>query len=395
MNTSSEINEKCLAIFPDIVDLRREIHANPELSFLEKETSKLLIQFLNNAGIKTIKCKNSTGFFAEIKGYEKGRTIALRSDMDALPLQEQNNFDYKSQKPGVMHACGHDIHAASLVGTAITLYSIRDQFNGKIICLFQPGEEKIPGGAISMMHEKYFQKEKPDYVLAQHVHPQLAVGTIGIKSDMYMSSVDDIHIKISGRGGHAATPDLVDNMLLHCSNLIHDLNHVIETKKPKSIPSILVFGKLIAEGSTNIIPGVIELHGTFRTMDETWRIKAHQIIAKSCAKIARKNKIKINLNIENGYPFLKNDRKLSHRIKKELSKIIATKKIINLKTEMIAEDFAYFTQKFPSVMYRLGTANINKKNNFPLHSPLFNPNEESLLTGMQVMSHLSYSLLTK
>ncbi|MBN2683160.1 MAG: amidohydrolase [Bacteroidales bacterium] len=362
----------------EIIGFRHSIHQNPELSFKEYETSNFIEDTLKKYNINCSRI-TETGIVAVIEGKKAGKTIALRADIDALPIEEKNNLPFKSKNNGLMHACGHDIHTASLLGSALILNKIKEHFSGKIILIFQPAEEKIPGGAKALIEKGILEKYKPTAILAQHVQPDIASGKIGLRAGKYMASTDEIYLSVTGKGGHAAMPhELIDTVLISAS-IITGLQHIVSRKANASIPTVLSFGKIVANGATNIIPDNVEIEGTFRTMDEVWRKKALKLIEETAANIAKTMGGECKTRIMHGYPFLENNEALSEFVKEQSELFLGKKNVLPLDIRMTAEDFSYFAQKIPGVMYRIGVGGSSKnENSFPLHSAHFNPDETVL-----------------
>ncbi len=388
-----KIKKKSAEIFNEIVDIRRCIHKNPELSYQEKETSEYIEKKLAEYGIEYISGFVKYGILGIIKGKNAGKTIALRADIDALPIQEKNIDDFSSKNDGVMHACGHDVHLASLLGTAKILNNIKNEFNGTVLLVFQPAEEKLPGGAKLMMEEGVFNKYIPDIVIGQHVLPDMKVGNVGFKSGMYMASTDEIYLTIKGKGGHAAMPhELVDTVLI-ASQIIVSLQQIVSRKANASIPSVLSFGKFIANGATNIIPDEVKIEGTFRTMNEEWRKNAHKEITKIAQQTAQLMGGTCDVNIVGGYPFLKNDVDVTEKAINFAKQFLGEENVENMEIRMTAEDFSYFSQKYPSTFYRLGTMNSNSSEIFPLHSSHFKVDENAMKNSTGLMAWIAFSFL--
>ncbi len=388
-----KIKKKSAEIFNEIVDIRRCIHKNPELSYQEKETSEYIEKKLAEYGIEYISGFVKYGILGIIKGKNAGKTIALRADIDALPIQEKNIDDFSSKNDGVMHACGHDVHLASLLGTAKILNNIKNEFNGTVLLVFQPAEEKLPGGAKLMMEEGVFNKYIPDIVIGQHVLPDMKVGNVGFKSGMYMASTDEIYLTIKGKGGHAAMPhELVDTVLI-ASQIIVSLQQIVSRKANASIPSVLSFGKFIANGATNIIPDEVKIEGTFRTMNEEWRKNAHKEITKIAQQTAQLMGGTCDVNIVGGYPFLKNDVDVTEKAINFAKQFLGEENVENMEIRMTAEDFSYFSQKYPSTFYRLGTMNSNSNEIFPLHSSHFKVDENAMKNSTGLMAWIAFSFL--
>lgn len=390
----SELAEK---YYDQVVSIRRHLHRNPELSNQETETAGLIMSQLDTLKIPYRSGFAGNGIVAEIHGLKdygfKSKTIALRADMDALPLTEENEVEYKSRNPGKMHACGHDAHVACLLGVAFILQEIRNDFSGKVKLIFQPSEEKIPGGALKMLEEGCMFPDEPDLVIAQHVYPLLDTGMIGLKSGIYMASTDEIYMRVKGKGGHAAMPNEITDTVSIASQIIVALQQVVSRFAPPAVPTVLSFGKFIANGATNIIPDLVSIEGTFRSMDEKWRAEAKTRMKMIAVSIATSMGAECEFEIKDGYPALINDPLLAASITANAAEYLGRKNVADLDIRMTSEDFSYFALKYPSVLYRLGIRNIEKGIDLPLHSSRFNIDEEALKTGVGLMSYLTLSLM--
>ena len=383
-----EIKAKAKEAFEDVRSIRRHIHANPELSFSEFKTSEFVCSELDKLGVKYSTGYVKTGIVAWIEGRnpEKG-TVALRGDMDALPIQETNDKSYKSLNDGVMHACGHDVHTSCLLGAARILNELRDRFEGKIQLIFQPGEELLPGGAKLMIEEGVFESGSPDTIIAQHVYPDLEVGKVGFKPGMYMASTDELHVEIKGVGGHAALPHKLIDPVLIASNIIVSLQQIVSRRNLPTMPSVLSFGYVKADGATNVIPDSVYLKGTFRTFDEKWRDEAHVMMKGLAESIAKGMGGECDFEIRRGYPFLVNDEERTLEARECAVEFLGEENVVDLSLRMTAEDFAYFSQVSPAVFYRLGIANEAKGINGRLHTSTFDIDEEALEIGMGLMAY--------
>lgn len=370
--------------------LRRHLHANPELSFEEYETVKFVQNELEKIGIKNIKPIANTGLIAIIEGKNpSSKTLALRADLDALPITEKNEVDYKSKNNGVMHACGHDVHTSSLIAAAKILFEIRNEFEGSIKLIFQPGEEKLPGGASLVIKEGALKNPEVNAILGQHVMPLIPVGKVGFKSGLYMASSDEIFIKVIGKGGHAAMPHLNIDPVAIAAQIIVSLQTIVSRMAQPIIPSVLSFGKVIANGATNVIPDEVHIEGTFRTLDENWRAEAHQKMIKLANSIAEGMGGKCEFEVRKGYPFLKNNELLTQQSKQAATAYLGEENIIDLDTWMAAEDFAYYSQVIPACFYRLGTRNESLGITSSVHTPTFNIDEDALEIGSGLMAYLA------
>ncbi len=377
--------------FPNVLAMRRHIHMHPELSYQEVETSSFVAAQLQRLGLDVKTGIGGYGLTAFIQGKNPdSRLIALRADMDALPIQEQNTAEYKSKHEGVMHACGHDVHTSSLLGAAIILNELRDQFEGTIQLVFQPAEEVLPGGASLMLKDGVFAARKPQAIFGQHVYPELPAGKIGLKPGVYMASTDELYVTVKGRGGHGAKPNRNIDPVLISSHLIVALQQVVSRWSSPAMPSVLSFGKVIANGATNIIPNEVKLEGTFRTFDERWRKEAHERMVALADGLVKGMGGEVDFRIEVGYPVLKNDEVLTIRAKEKAIEYLGHENVVDLDVRMTAEDFAYFGHEMPGCFYRLGTASPNDDSkSFSVHHPRFDIDEEALKTGMGLMAWMA------
>lgn len=389
-----DIKQKVLSLsseyFDEIKAVREHLHAHPELSFEEHKTSLYIQKKLDEFGIPYEKKWAGTGVLAVIKGKKHdSMNIALRADMDALPIQEVSNKSYKSKNDGIMHACGHDVHSACLLGAAKILHQLKEEWSGSIYLIFQPAEEKFPGGASLLIKEGLLQKIKAKKIIAQHVYPELQFGKLGFKEGMYMASADELYIKVIGKGGHAALPHKNIDPILIASQIIVGLQSIVSRFSPPTIPSVLSIGKLMAKGATNVIPDVVTMEGTFRTMDEKWRKSAHQKIQDIANNIARSYGGKVEIDIKKGYPFLINDKALTESCKNSAIELLGKENIKELELRMTAEDFAYYSQQIPACFYRLGVGNKEKNINASVHTPTFDIEERALKTGMASLAYIA------
>ena len=390
--TKEQVIKKAEESFDEIVNIRRHIHAHPELSFKETKTAEYICSFLDKWGVSYRSGIAGNGIVAEIRGVKKGPIIGFRADMDALPISELNEVSYKSLNDGVMHACGHDVHTASLLGLVKLLNDFKNEFGGLVKFVFQPGEELLPGGAKLMLEENLFGEEEPEIMIAQHVYPEFEAGTIGLKEGQYMASSDEIYITVEGKGGHAALPHTLVDPVLIASHLIVALQQIASRNAPAAIPTVLSFGKVIAAGAMNVIPNTVSIEGTFRTMDEEWRKKAHELIKSISQKTAEGMGGKAIVEIRNGYPLLYNNPKLTRKIRNFAIDFLGKQNVKELQVRMTAEDFAYFSQKYPSVLFRLGVS-AEGTQGAALHTPYFNVDENAMLSSVGLMTWLALNLL--
>lgn len=389
MEQAGRIKELADRILPEVVSLRRHFHQYPELSFEERQTSAFIAQRLGEWGISFREGIGGYGLVAEI-GTSGGGVIALRGDMDALPIHEANDVPYRSQNEGVMHACGHDVHTASLLGTAWLLNQLKDELQGKVTLIFQPAEEKLPGGASLMLKDGVFASGKPEAIFGQHVHPPLTAGTVGFRAGPYMASADELYITVKGRGGHGALPHQCIDPVAMSAHLITALQQIVSRYADPLVPSVLTIGKIFSEGgATNVIPNVVHMEGTFRTFDEEWREEAHRRMKKMAEGLIEGQGGACDFQIVNGYPFLENDPILTERSMNDARLFLGEGNVVALDQRMTAEDFAWFAQEVPGCFYRLGTSSKSGGMTAPVHTDTFDVDEECLRTGVGLMAWLA------
>lgn len=373
---------------PEYIEIRHYLHAHPELSYQEYETSKFVQQKLTNYGVP-FEVKAETGVIGLIEGHNPGsRIVALRADMDALPITEQNDIDYKSTRPGVMHACGHDVHTTCLLGAARILSETRDQWNGTVKLIFQPGEEKNPGGASLLIKEGVLDNPRPQGIFALHVNPQLEVGNLSFRSGKVMASADEIYITIRSKGGHAAAPHLTVDTILVASHLVVSLQQIISRNLDPLSPSVLSITSFQGGFTTNVIPSEVKLMGTFRAMDEAWRFKAHDLIRRHTLNLVEAMGAEVDLHIDVGYPCVYNNEALNAKGRLLAEQYMGEERVQETEIRMGAEDFGYYVQQIPGCFFRLGTANKAKGIMAGVHTPLFNIDEAAIETGIGMMATL-------
>jgi amidohydrolase len=390
----SKIQQLSIDYLDEIIHVRRNLHAHPELAFNEIVTGDIICAELDKLNIPFKRGVARTGIVALIEGKNPGKkTIGLRADMDALPIIEKNHSDYCSQNEGKMHACGHDVHMASLIGAAKILKTLKDSFEGTIKLVFQPSEEKYPGGAMLMIKEGVLQNPLVSAMVGQHVHPSIGAGKIGIKAGKSMASTDEIYITIKGKGGHAATPELITDPVVIASHVIIALQHLVSRMATPTVPTVLSFGRIVANGKTNIIPDEVFIEGTLRTVDESWRKEAHKHIEEITGNIAKAFNGSSEVFIDSGYPYLLNEEKLTARIRDYAIDYLGENNVIDIDLRMTAEDFAYFSHSLPSCFYRLGVKDTGSDEILNLHSASFEVDEDCLITGMGFMAWLAINEL--
>jgi hippurate hydrolase len=389
-----QILEKAEQYFPEVQAIRHHIHANPELSFHEHNTSAYIADKLKALGITYQQGIAGTGVVALITGNNPGkRCIALRADMDALPIMEANDVPYRSLNNGVMHACGHDVHTSCLLGAAHILNDLRDSFEGTVKLIFQPGEEKHPGGASIMIKEGVLESPKPEAIFALHVYPHLPSGTAGFRAGQYMASADEIYITIQGKGGHAALPHQTIDPIAISALVISGLQQIISRKGNPLVPSVLTFGKIQGGFATNVIPDKVEILGTFRTMDEKWRYEAHRWIKEFTEQTCAAYGAEALVEIPSGYPSLFNDPALTAKAEAWAKEYVGEANVHELDMRMAAEDFSFYTEHVRGCFFRIGTSKDGKEFITPVHNSHFDINEESMKTGMGMLAWCAVNAL--
>jgi len=380
-------------IFFEIVDTRRHLHANPELSFQEYNTSVFVKEKLDALGIAWEEMAN-TGIVALIKGEQVGDgVIALRADMDALPIKEVEGRPYGSKNIGVMHACGHDVHTSSLLGTAKILASLKNQFAGTVKLIFQPGEEKLPGGASIMIKEGALENPKPQAIIGQHVMPLIDAGKVGFRAGKYMASTDELYVTVKGKGGHGAQPQQNIDPIVITAHIITALQQIVSRVADPKMPTVLSFGKINAEGATNVIPNEVKLEGTFRTFDEEWRKEAHKKMKKMAEGIAESMGGSCEFEVRHGYPYLVNNEVLTKEARGYAVEYLGQENVLDLDLWMAGEDFAFYSQVTDACFYRLGTRNEEKGITASVHTPDFDVDEKALSISTGLMAYIALKRL--
>lgn len=390
------IRQKAQTLFPEIQRIRHHIHARPELSFQEFQTSEFVASELKRIGISFEKGMAGTGIVALIEGKNPGKhCLAIRAELDALPISEANDTPYKSTNVGVMHACGHDVHTACVLGVAQIMNETREHWEGSIKLIFQPGEEMHPGGGSIMIAEGVLSQPRVDAVLALHVYPHLPSGTVGFRAGQYMASTDEIHITIEGKGGHAALPHQTVDPIAIAAQTIVALQQVISRKSNPVIPSVLSFGKISGGSVNNVIPDKVEIAGTLRTMDEKWRTEAHGLIKSIVKNTAESFGAKADIHIPRGYPSLFNDEQLTALASDAAETYLGKEQVKLLSLRMTADDFAFYGHQVPGCYFRLGTNHNDQAFTASVHNASFDIDEQSMITGIGVMSFIAYTYLNR
>jgi amidohydrolase len=373
---------------PEYIAVRHHLHAHPELSYQEFQTSAFVQDHLTKMGIP-FEVMAGTGVVGMIKGRNVGsRVIALRADMDALPIKEENDVPYKSKNEGIMHACGHDVHTTVLLGAAKILQELKDEWEGSVKLIFQPGEERNPGGASLMIKEGVLKNPEPQAIFGLHVHPGLEIGKLSFRGGMVMASADELYITIRGNGGHAAAPHLTVDTILVASHLIVSLQQIISRNRNPLSPSVLSITSVQGGHTTNVIPSEVKLMGTFRAMDEEWRFRAHELIRKQATELVHSMGAEIDLHIDVGYPMVYNNEALDRVARAEARAYLDPERVLETEVRMGAEDFGYYTRQIPGSFYRLGVMNVEKGITAGVHTPKFNIDEGAIEIGMGMMAWL-------
>lgn len=374
----------------DLIQIRRHLHTHPELSEKEFQTADFICAQLDSMGIQYKNHVGGNGIVTHIEGRNpSSRTLALRADMDALPINELNETDYKSVYNGVMHACGHDVHMTCLLGAVRIINQLRNEFEGTLRIIFQPSEEKFPGGARAMIAEGVLQNPIPQHIYGQHVLPTLEAGKVGFKSGYYMASTDEVYLTVKGKGGHAATPELNVDPVVMAAQIIVGLQQIVSRLAPPGIPTVLSFGRIIGDGRTNIIPNEVKIDGTLRTFNEEWRAKAHKKITHMAQHIAESMGGSCEVFIDKGYPFLVNDEDTTAKARTAAIEYLGAENVVDLEQRMTAEDFAYYSHIIPACFYRLGVKNPSWTEIRNLHTPIFDVDETSIALGAGLMAWLA------
>jgi amidohydrolase len=380
--------------YADVLAIRRHLHAHPELSFDEHETAKFIESELTKMGITNFERKAGTGITFLLNGAEdNGKVIALRADIDALPIKEANDVPYRSKNEGVMHACGHDVHTSSLLGAIMILKELKDDFKGRVKIIFQPGEEKLPGGASIMIKEGILENPKPNRIIGQHVMPFIDAGKVGFRKGMYMASADEIYMTIKGKGGHAAMPENLIDPILITSHIIVAMQQIVSRRSSPKVPSVLSFGDVQAHGATNIIPNEVKVMGTFRTYDEEWRAEAHKLIIDLAEGMAKAMGGECIMDLQKGYPHLKNHPEYTQFNIDKAKEYLGEENVQEIDLWLAGEDFAFYSHHVDACFYRLGTRNESRGIISGVHTPTFDIEEDALKIGMGLMSWLAVSEL--
>jgi len=386
----SLIEKHAASLFGKVKQIREHLHMHPELSYSEHRTMEFVSTILTEHNIQHEKGVGKTGVVAIVRNDRHSKNdscIGLRADLDALPICEENDVPYKSKVDGVMHACGHDVHTAILLGAAIIINSLKEHLPTPVKFIFQPGEEKNPGGATLMIGDGALENPSVREMIALHVFPEMKTGNVGFKEGLYMASCDEIHLTINGKGGHGATPHQCIDPIVIGSSIVLELQQIVSRKCDPKIPCVLTFGHFEALGATNIIPSQAKLKGTFRTMNEPWRKEALALIESQIKAIAHLHGATVDLEISKGYPYLENDPELTQRMRQKAIAVLGEEHVEELPIRLTAEDFSFYGQHVPICFFRLGVRNEERGIVYGVHHPRFDIDENALLTGVELMCH--------
>jgi len=380
-------------VFKDLLlEWRRHLHSHPELSWKEFETTEFILNELKKLGIEDISRPLKTGLVAKIEN-GKGKCVALRADIDALPITEQNTCSYKSQNDGVMHACGHDVHSTCLLGAAKYLIENRDKWQGTIVLIFQPSEEKQPSGAEALIKAGVIEDSKIEAILGLHVTPELEVGKLGFREGPFMASADEIYMTVIGKGGHGASPHLCIDPIVLSAHIILALQNLVSRYVDPKIPTVLTFGDIHGSGATNIIPEKVELKGTLRTFDEKWRKEAQQKTKEIAQGIATSFGGDCVIDIPEGVPFVNNEPVLTKKISLLAEHLLGKENVVVMPLRMGAEDFSFYGHHCAASFFRLGTGNDKKGTTITVHNSRFEIDEDALIVGSSAMAKMAIGLL--
>ncbi|MEJ5244872.1 MAG: M20 family metallopeptidase [Bacteroidota bacterium] len=385
-----EIRNQVEEIYQQVVDFRRKIHQNPELSNKEFATTDFIISILkeNNIEYKRITETGAVGIIGN-----GNNCIALRADIDALPIKEETGLPFASQNPGIMHACGHDFHTAILLGSAIILKKFEEHLDGTIKLIFQPSEELIPGGALKMIKAGVLDNPRPKYVFGQHIYPELNTGEIAVSAGPVMAAADELYWNLYGKGSHAAQPHMGNDPLIVAAHLIIHLQAMLNKNKNPFSPAVLSVTSVIGGKATNIFPEFASMQGTLRTFDESLRSKLHKLIENNSRQIASLFDVKCDVEVRKGFPALINNSELVDKFKDIANQALGVNNVHSFEPKMWAEDFAYFAREIPSVFWFLGVKQSVDSEVVPLHNSKLNPDEQAMKTGMLAMVNAAIELL--
>ncbi|WP_096439804.1 M20 metallopeptidase family protein [Alteribacter populi] len=379
-----------------LIYYRRHFHQYPELSQEESKTSKTIQNFLKEEGIPFETGFAEHGVLAIIEGENPGKTVALRADIDALPIKEKNDVAYASKVNGKMHACGHDAHTAMLMGTALLLNSMKSEIPGKVLLVFQPAEEMAPvGGAGQMMKDGLFTKHKPDAIFAQHMWPDLEAGEIGVKSGAIMGNSDRFTVIVKGAGGHASMPHQGKDAIVIAAQVINHLQTIVSRNVDPMQSAVVTFGEISGGERYNVIASHVTLEGTVRTNDDEVKKKVKARLEKTLSGLAGANEVTIELDYKDGYPATINSEEWEETVRASAHKLLGENSTPRVNSSLGGEDFGRFLLEYPGFYFWLGTAIPSRKLQKPLHDAEFDINEDSLAIGTEMMTQLTFDALEK
>jgi amidohydrolase len=394
----SKVREHAELIFPEVVALRRDIHAHPELSYEEKRTTALIREYLEKHGADIVPPMLETGVVALVRGKKAGgekKIVALRADIDALPLNEENSHGFCSLEPGKMHACGHDMHTAMLLGAAAILSSLADDLEGDVLLIFQPAEEKAPGGAKPLLDAGLFSRYKPAVILGQHCFSTVVAGKVALCKGSFMAAADEFFITVTGIGGHASAPHKAADPVLASAHIITAVQHLVSRVVPPHEPAVVSIASIHGGNAPNVIPRQVAMSGTMRTMNEEVRALLHEKLRTTVTQVALGLGVEAALEIKNGYPVLYNDPAVTDWAVSSCGEYLGRDNVLRCEPVMTAEDFSYYLRDCPGTFWQIGTGGADQKKDNTLHSPVFDPDEKALLAGSGLLAYTAIRFLGK
>ena len=393
---AGKIQELAAEIFPEVVALRRDIHLHPELSYEEVRTTALITDYLLGLGITPEPPLLETGVIALIRGEHKssrGKVVALRADIDALPLNEENLHGFCSLESGKMHACGHDMHTAMLLGAAKILSQMKDELAGDVLLIFQPAEEKAPGGAKPFLDAGLFRTFNPSVIIGQHCFPNVETGKVALCKGSFMAATDELYFTVTGQGGHASAPQKAADPVLAAAHIITAVQHLVSRVVPPHEPAVVSIASIHGGNAPNVIPRQVTMSGTMRTMNEDVRSVVQEKLRQTVEHVARGLGVEAEVEIRKGYPVLFNDLAVTDHAEVICSEYLGKENVLESEPLMTAEDFAYYLQECPGTFWQIGTGTLQQEKNNTLHSPTFNPAEHALEIGSGLFAYTALRLL--
>ncbi len=393
---AERIQKRAEEIFPDVVAVRRDIHLHPELSYEEVRTTAVITEYLRGIGITPEPPLLETGVIALIEGGRKlGREnlVALRADIDALPLQEESLHGFCSLEPGKMHACGHDMHTAMLLGAAAILMGMRDELEGDVLLIFQPAEEKSPGGAKPLLDAGLFSRFKPSAIFGQHCFPNVETGKVALCKGSFMAAADELYFTVTGKGGHASAPHKAADPVLAAAHIITAAQYLVSRVAPPHEPAVVSIASIHGGNAPNVIPRQVTMAGTMRTMNEKLRALLQEKLRQTVSHVAEGLGVEAEVEIRKGYPVLYNDPDVTEKAAIICGEYLGRESVLESEPIMTAEDFAYYLQECPGTFWQIGTGTADPEKSSTLHSPTFNPEEEALQTGSGLLAYTALRFL--